>query len=196
MFNELLDSGDVMDSYDTGSVLDKATVMNYTKPMSSELNAELRKVLNGNTSSYRLAYNDYSEGLMIFGLVRFIGFFMSAVVILMTASMLYFKQIMAAEEEQHLFRMLRKVGMDEGMQKKVITKRLLPVFFIPLAVGIVHSIFAMKSADTLVFDNMILSGDSYITVLGYSAVMYVAYAVVYAIFYLLTKSQYTKTIKG
>jgi putative ABC transport system permease protein len=178
-----------MDSYDTGSVLDKATVMNYTKPMSSELNAELRKVLNGNTSSYRLAYNDYSEGLMIFGLVRFIGFFMSAVVILMTASMLYFKQIMAAEEEQHLFRMLRKVGMDEGMQKKVITKR-------PLAVGIVHSIFAMKSADTLVFDNMILSGDSYITVLGYSAVMYVAYAVVYAIFYLLTKSQYTKTIKG
>jgi putative ABC transport system permease protein len=54
----------------------------------------------------------------------------------------------------------------------------------------------MKSADTLVFDNMILSGDSYITVLGYSAVMYVAYAVVYAIFYLLTKSQYTKTIKG
>jgi putative ABC transport system permease protein len=88
------------------------------------------------------------------------------------------------------------VGMDEGMQKKVITKRLLPVFFIPLAVGIVHSIFAMKSADTLVFDNMILSGDSYITVLGYSAVMYVAYAVVYAIFYLLTKSQYTKTIKG
>ena len=196
MFNELQDSGDVMDSYDTGAVLDKVTVLNYSKPMSSELNAELNNVLSGSTSSYRLAYNDYSEGLMIFGLVRFIGFFMSAVVILMTASMLYFKQIMAAEEEQHLFRMLRKVGMDEGMQKKVITKRLLPVFFVPLAVGIVHSIFAMKSADTLVFDTMILSGDSYITVLGYSAVMYIAYAVVYAIFYLLTKSQYTKTIKG
>ena len=195
LFNELLDSGDITDRYDTGEALDKMTVMNYKKPMSPALNAELEKILS-RTSSYRLAYKDYSEGLMIFGLVRFIGFFMSAVVILMTASMLYFKQIMAAEEERHLFRMLRKVGMDERMQKKVIAKRLLPVFFVPLAVGIVHSIFAMKSADTLVFDNMILSGDSYITVLGYSAVMYAVYAVVYAVFYLITKSQYTKTIKG
>ena len=196
LFNELLESGDIMDSYEDGSTLDKVTAMNYTKPMSPALNMKLKDILDGNTSSYRMAYNDYSEGLLIFGLVRFIGFFMSAVVILMTASMLYFKQIMAAEEEQHLFRMLRKVGMDESIQKKVIKKRLLPVFFVPLAVGIVHSIFAMKSADTLVFDTMILSGNSYVTVLGYSAVMYVAYAVVYAIFYLLTKSQYTKTIKG
>lgn len=193
LFDELLAAGHIKDSYEAGDKLDRATVINYTKSMSMELSRDLNKILSGNTS-YRIAYNHYSEGLRIFGLVRFIGFFMSAVVILMTASMLYFKQIMAAEEERHLYRILRKLGMDAKLQQKVIVKRLFPVFLIPLLVGIIHSIFAMKSADTMVFSNMISGGNSYLTVLGFSSVMYGAYAIVYGIFYLITKSQYIRTI--
>jgi putative ABC transport system permease protein len=196
LFGELLAAGVIKDRYDGSDALDKATVINYTKSMSASLNAKLKAILAGNVSGYRIAYDYYSDGLRIFGLVRFIGFFMSAVVILMTASMLYFRQIMAAEEEKHLYAMLRKIGMDGKMQRKVITRRLLPVFFIPLAVGIIHSVFAMKSADTMVFGNMITGGNSYLTVLGFSSVMYAAYAVVYAVFYLITKSQYIRVIKG
>ena len=67
LFEELLSDGVIKDSYSAGDVLDRATVMNYTKSMSQELNAKLNEIMSGNTSGYRLAYNDYSEGLRIFG---------------------------------------------------------------------------------------------------------------------------------
>ena len=53
---------------------------------------------------------------------------MSGVFILMTASLLYFKQIMAAEEEQHQYKMLRKIGLSTEIEKRVITKKVVPCF--------------------------------------------------------------------
>ena len=157
MFINLLDSGDISDRYKAGDLLDKAIMINYTKSLNRDLNNEITSVRE-KVSFFRHAYAEYSESLLIFGLVRFIGFFMGAIVILMTASMLYFKQIMAAEEERHLYNILRKIGMSEEIEKKAIVKRLLPVFMVPLVVGIIHSVFAMKTANTIIFSNLITTG--------------------------------------
>ena len=119
---------------------------------------------------------------------------MSIVFILMTASLLYFKQVMAAQEERHLYQMLRKIGISGRMEGKVIAKRLFPVFFIPLLVGFAHSIFAMKSADTMVFSSMLAVENSYLTVLQFSAVMYGVYALIYGVFYFITKRQYSNIV--
>jgi putative ABC transport system permease protein len=195
-FERLLQNGDISGISKSGIPYDKVTIFNYENPLKSRaLNNELTKILSGNVGSYRTAYNHYNESLETFGLVCFIGFFMSAVFILMTASLLYFKQMMAAEEERHHYRMLRKIGMDSQVEKRVIIKRLLPVFLIPLLIGITHSIFAMKAADTIVFSNMIPLDNSYPIVLAFSAVMYSAYALVYGIFYFITKGQYTRIVK-
>ncbi len=174
-----------------------AVMMDYHSALSnSKLNADLMTVLEGSAVKYKAAYNLYNESMVVFGLICFIGFFMSGVFILMTASLLYFKQVTAAEEESHQYRMLRRIGMDEKTERQVIKKRLVPVFFIPLAIGIVHSIFAMKTADTVIFSNMIPVENSYLSVLGFSAVMYAAYALVYCIFYLITKSQYGRIVRN
>lgn len=160
-----------------------------------DLNDALNYILYHKAGGYRTAYNHYNEARETFGLVCFIGYFMSAVFILMTASLLYFKQIMAAEEERHQYKILRKIGMDIRTEQKVIVKRLLPVFVIPLVVGIIHSIFAMKTADTMVFSQLISTDHSYLTVLSFSAMMYAAYGIVYGIFYVITKGQYSKIVK-
>lgn len=141
-----------------------------------------------------MAYNYYVEAMEVFGLVCFIGSFMSVVFILMTASLLYFKQITAAEEERHLYQILRRIGLDPKAESRVIAKRLLPVFFAPLLVGIVHGIFAMKSADTMVFRHMLDVDNTFMVVMRFSAVMYSIYALVYSAFYLITKRQYTSTV--
>lgn len=195
-FNDLLKNGDITDKDGAGNLYDQATFINYKNALHSrELNNELVQILSGNTGSFRTAYANYDESLQSFGLICFIGFFMSAVFILMTASLLYFKQIMAAEDERHQYKILRKIGIDEQIERKVITKRLVPVFLIPLLVGVLHSIFAMKTADTLVFSNMIQVKNSYFNVLMYSALMYGMYALVYSIFYFITKSQYARIVK-
>jgi len=195
-FDALYRSGDIVVIDPYGEPLDKVTVFKFENPLKfRDLNVKLVQILEGKTGSYRTAYNHYSESLETFGLVCFIGFFMSVVFILMTASLLYFKQIMAAEEEGHQYKMLRKIGMDMQVEKKVIVKRLFPVFLIPLVVGIIHSIFAMKAADTVIFSYMIPVENSYLTVLSYSGVMYGVYALVYGIFYFITKGQYSRIVK-
>ena len=195
-FEALLESGDIQSADKSGKSYHEVTVFNYDNSLKNEkLESELRKILSSNAEGYKTAYNLYNESLESFGLICFIGFFMSAVFILMTASLLYFKQVMAAEEEKHHYSMLRKIGMDCQTEKRVIAGRLLPVFFIPLLVGISHSIFAMKTADTLIFSNIISVENSYSAVLAFSSVMYGMYGIVYGIFYLVTKGQYTRIVR-
>lgn len=195
-FTELVKSGGILEAGGREKSYRQATVFNYEDSLTNgRLDEELRKLLQGSAAGYRTAYGLYNESMEMFGLICFIGFFMSAVFILMTASLLYFKQVMAAEEEKHQYRMLRKIGMDVRTEREIIVRRLLPVFFIPLAVGILHSIFAMKTADTLVFSNIMSSGNSYLTVLAFSSIMYGVYGVVYGIFYLITKGQYARIVR-
>lgn len=199
LHNLILHDDDFQVLRQTGDVLSTdnfAHVFNFTNALTSgALNEDLNLALAGNAGSYRTAYNHYSETMEVFGLVCFIGFFMSGVFILMTASLLYFKQVMAAEEEKHQYKMLRKIGMNAQVERRVITQRLLPVFLIPLLIGILHSIFAMKAADTIVFTHMITVKNSYLTVLGFSAIMYVVYAIVYGVFYYITKAQYSRIVR-
>jgi len=195
-FKNLMQNGDVVSAADIGDTYNKATVINYNNALElTKINQELDRILLGKTQGYHTAFSLYNESLETFGLICFIGFFMSGIFILMTASLLYFKQVMAAEEERHQYRMLRKIGLDYQMEKQVVKRRLIPVFLIPLVLGIIHSIFAMKTADTIVFSNIIPVENSYLSVLGFSAVMYAAYAIVYGIFYLITKEQYTRMIR-
>lgn len=195
-FETLLQSRQVFPAQSDGKDM-TATVMNYDGALNSgQLNQELEALLEGKIHRYRTAYTLYNESMESFGLICFIGFFMSGVFILMTASLLYFKQIMAAEEERHQYRMLKRIGMTDEMERQVIRKRLLPIFFIPLTIGILHSVFAMKTADTVVFSNMIPVENSYLSVLGFSGVMYLAYAVVYFVFYFVTKSQYQRIVRN
>ncbi|HWQ78390.1 MAG TPA: ABC transporter permease [Anaerovoracaceae bacterium] len=194
-YEALVLSGQVVPSAEKGRA-GTATFMNFKSALGNrQLNDQLGAVLNGKVEWYKTAYLLYNESMVTFGLICFIGFFMSGVFILMTASLLYFKQIMAAGEESHQYRMLRRIGMDYKTERQVVRKRLVPVFFIPLAVGIVHSVFAMKTADTVVFSNMIPVENSYLSVLGFSAIMYLAYALVYCVFYFITKSQYERIIR-
>lgn len=195
-FKQLLGSGDILTADTNGKAYHSATVFNYEPSTKSKsLDTELNNVLEKSGAGYRTAYRLFNESMEIFGLICFIGFFMSAVFILMTASLLYFKQVMAAEEEKHQYAMLRKIGIDAKMESNIIKRRLLPVFFIPLVLGICHSIFAMKTADTLIFSNIIYAGNSYLAVLGFSSVMYVVYGIVYGIFYLITRGQYSRIVR-
>ena len=195
-FETLVENRAVFSSGESGRA-GTATIINYEDALSNRgLNESLAALLDGNVENYKTAFDLYNESMKIFGLICFIGFFMSGVFILMTASLLYFKQVMAAEEEKHQYHMLRRIGMDDGIERKIITRRLLPVFFIPLAMGIIHSIFAMKTADTVVFSNMIPVENSYLSVLGFSGIMYLAYAVVYFVFYFITKSQYVRIVRS
>ena len=63
----------------------EATAVTYPDALGNRaLNEALSSVLTGKAEKFRTAYNLYNESMQIFGLICFIGFFMSGVFILMT----------------------------------------------------------------------------------------------------------------
>ena len=195
-FDALLAAGEISTN-SGGSELWPFTGINYENALGESKAAEqIEQAVAGRAGSYRIAYNLYIEQISLFGLICFIGYFICAVFILMSVSMLYFKQVVIGTEERRQYEMLRKIGMSAEEEKKVVRGRLMPVFFVPLLMGIVHSLFAMKAADTLIFSNLYAAtGQTYLKVLMASLVMYAVYAFVYTIFYFVTKSQYKKAIQ-
>lgn len=195
-FNELTINGDIATEIE-GLESWPLIGINYTNAFtSSDIANELSVLLrSGRTGGFRVSYYTYNEFLSVFGLICFIGFFMCAMFVLMTASMLYFKQVAIATEEKAQYQMLKKIGVDSDIESKIIGKRLLPIFVIPLLMGIIHSIFAMKSAHTMMDSGMIPSVGPYLDVLKISAIMYVAYAAVYTVFYFVTKGRYKQIVR-
>ena len=173
------------------------TGINYENALgANEAAAEIAQTAASRTGMYRNAYDLYIEQISLFGLLCFIGFFICAVFILMSVSMLYFKQVVIGVEEKRQYEMLRKIGMSSDEERRIVRSRLAPVFFVPLIIGIVHSLFAMKAADTIVFSNLIVTqGATFATVLMASLVMYAIYTAAYTVFYFITKAQYKKAIR-
>ncbi|UOE94676.1 ABC transporter permease [Alkalihalobacillus sp. LMS39] len=179
------------------SLVGHVQAMNYTDALRSEDSyKEVASLLTAKNVEFRTTFKEYHDAINLFGLICFIGLFISAIVIVMTASLLYFKQILVAEEEKHQYKMLRKIGLNDKMERKVLTKRIIPIYLIPLGVGLIHSLFAMKAADTIIFSAMIPQENSYFVVLASSSVMYAMYILVYGMFYFITKVHYTKIIRG
>lgn len=196
-FDELYKLGYISNGND-GSELWPFVGINYENSLRERNIAnELTKLMekSSNIGMYRVLYNTYIESMEIFGLICFIGYFICGVFILMSVSLLYFKQIAIGTEEISQFESLRKIGMDSEQESNVIRRRIAPVFFVPLIVGLVHSVFAMKGADTIIFSNMVAgSGNTYLEVLKISSVMYILYALVYFAFYLITKYKYMRIV--
>ena len=187
-FNHLLENGEI-------ETISPLTAINYTNAKKSDkLAQELASVLSGNVGSYRLFFYTYNQLLGNFGVLCFTGFFMCAMMILMSASILYFKQITLATEEKYQYNMIEKMGIEEEIKRKIIAKRIKPVFFVPLVIGIIHSVFAMYAADTGIFKMILPMGNTYSVVLKTSLVIYGLYSLVYLGFYFITNNGYAKVI--
>ncbi|AWB45545.1 ABC transporter permease [Paenibacillus sp. CAA11] len=130
--------------------------------------------------------SQYREALKSFGLYIFISGFLGLVFLVSTGSILYFKQIAEAEEEKRSFLTLRQLGFDVKDIMSGIVRKQLFVFAIPLLIGLLHSIFAVKAASVLVLSNIVVP----------SAIAMGVYGLIYFMFGALTILHYRKLVKS
>ncbi|KGL46162.1 ABC transporter permease [Listeria sp. SHR_NRA_18] len=111
------------------------------------LDQKIQKIVGGNPYMYNLEmssfYSNYHMMSTLIGVILYIGMFMGVVFFAATGSIIYFKQITEAVDEKPRFEVLQKLGMSQKEVRAVIAKQVLPVFLIPLVLGICHSIAAM-----------------------------------------------------
>ena len=93
---------------------------------------------------YTLAniFTNREEGYGLYGGLLFIGIFFTLLFLTNTVLIIYFKQISEGFDDRENFRILQKVGMSDEEVKSTINKQILIVFFLPLAVALMHVTFA------------------------------------------------------
>ncbi|WP_163652535.1 FtsX-like permease family protein [Listeria sp. PSOL-1] len=90
-------------------------------------------------------FTDYHLHLISSGIMLYISIFFVNIFFLAIGSIIYFKQIIEAYDEQGKFHVLFKLGLTYQELKKIIIVQLIPMFVLPIFVGIVHSFVAALS---------------------------------------------------
>src|SRR5690625_4483953 len=91
-------------------------------------------------------YSNYESSMQANGLLIFIAGFLGLVFLISTGSILYFKQMTEAEQEKQSYTTLRQLGFTTKEIMWGIIRKQIFVFGLPLAIGLLHSVFAIKAA--------------------------------------------------
>ena len=112
----------------------------------SDLLAELKAGKKEMASQIFEGFSAYLEINMANNLLLFIGLFISMLFFLASGSLIFFKLMTEVEEDKQGFTTMRKLGMTESEVKRSVSLQMAILFFLPVVVGTVHTLFAFNSA--------------------------------------------------
>lgn len=88
---------------------------------------------------------DYRLFKSSFAILLFIGVMVAAVFLLAAGSFIYFKLYTGLERDRRQYSLLVRLGMTEKELGKIVNRQLMPQFFLPWGVALLHSTFAFIS---------------------------------------------------
>ena len=155
---------------------------------------ELRQGISaiGNVQKISDIFTYRIDGYGIYGGLVFLGSFFTILFLSATILIIYFKQVSEGYDDQERFAILQKVGMDDQEVKRTITKQILIVFFLPLAVAFLHILAAspmiMKMLQVFSLFNTTLAA-------ACIAATCLLFALVYVVVFRLTARTYYGIVK-
>ena len=170
----------IVSSYDIYEIEDPKT--------SNDVSREIYDIVMKTDGAYYSAFVDiYSMDMESSSLVLFSVAFFAVIALFALGSVIYFKQLREATEEQEHYAILRQMGVGHKEMKKIIWKKLLFVFLPPLIIGLVHSWFLLYYTVILLIKDLPSLTTIIFSVMG-------LYVLTYLIFYLSSTSIYYKII--
>lgn len=133
------------------------------------------------------------EFYSVYGGLFFLGILLSVVFIFATTLIIYYKQISEGYEDRSRFDIMQKVGMTEKNIKKSIRSQMLTVFFLPLAMAIVHLAFAFPMIRNLLLAFNLSNLPLLLTVAGVSVAVFMVF---YILVYRITSNTYYRIVNG
>ncbi|MBM7586133.1 putative ABC transport system permease protein [Bacillus pakistanensis] len=83
--------------------------------------------------------------MSLFSMMLFIALLAGAVFFIAAGSFLYFRLYADLDYDRHQYLTIMKVGLTDKELKKIVTRQLILLFFVPIIVAMVHSTFAFKA---------------------------------------------------
>ena len=125
------------------------------------------------------------------GTLLFIGIFLSAIFLLATVLVIYYKQISEGHEDRDNFVILQQVGLDQKQTGTTIRKQILTVFFLPLFFSFLYLGVAYKMIAKIV---AILGANNAGLVLQTTLSICAVFFISYVLVFLLTSRSYRKIV--
>lgn len=135
-------------------------------------------------AQFSSAPQDFQTGIESVGSLLFIGSFLGLVFLAATGSIIYFKVLTEAGEDKSQYNMLHKMGVSPREMRKSIASQVFVIFFVPLAVGLLHSAIALKAFSSLLMMDLVKP----------VVIWMIAYTVIYGLYYILTVASYNRII--
>lgn len=123
----------------------------------------------------------------------FLGILLSVVFLIAAVLIIYYKQISEGYEDQARFEIMQRVGMTKKDIRKSINSQMLTVFFLPLAMAVLHLVFAFPMIRKLLLLFGLLNTKLLIVT---TAVSIAICAIFYAIVYRITSNAYYSIVSG
>ena len=172
---------------DRGSRLTSTQAINVVDRDRLEEASEVFRRINEESGQFRFDYyTQYNEAMENNGLLIFIAGFLGLVFLISTGSILYFKQMTEAEQEKKSYATLRQLGFTVQDIMRGIKRKQLFVFGVPLMIGLLHSIFAIKAASFIFISDITVP----------ASIAMGIYALIYLVFAFLTVGYYRKTVES
>lgn len=121
----------------------------------------------------------------------FLGMLMGTIFLIGAIMIIYYKQISEAFEDRNRYQIMAKVGLPDKIVKRTTRKQILWLFFLPLAVAVIHCAVASK----IVFQLMALFAvtDAWFFV-GNLLTVIAVFAAIYLIIFIMTSKVYHRII--
>lgn len=141
--------------------------------------------LSSKTEVDAFAY-ELNGGLLFFGMIVALIFITGTVLIT------YYKQISEGFEDKQNYQIMKNVGLPDSIIKKSLRVQILWIFFLPLVVATIHSLFAFPILHNILkglgFQSIRIFTMSFATIV-------LCFSVIYFIIYSITSRVYYKIIK-
>ncbi|WP_431027878.1 FtsX-like permease family protein [Lysinibacillus sp. LZ02] len=95
---------------------------------------------------------NYSYILAMYSLFTVSGVLVVIVFLMAAGSFIYFKLYANLERERQQFAVLKRMGLTDAEQKRLITRHLAPQFFLPWGMALLHSTFAFIALQSVLKD--------------------------------------------
>ncbi len=127
---------------------------------------------------------DYRWFKSSFALMLFIGVMVALVFLLAAGSFIYFKLYTGLERDRKQYALLVRLGMTEKELLKVVNRQLVPQFFLPWTIALLHSSFAFISLQ-VVWDEF-----AELSILGEMAIVLAGFTIVQLLYFYLIRWRY------
>ncbi len=136
---------------------------------------------SGERMTFETRVDNYIIAEQLASLTLLIGVFVSLLFFIAAGSMIYFKLFTELDEDYAQLQALKRIGVTDEEMKRMLTRQIALIFFIPFAVGAVHTAFAFKMLQNIQVFGIIW---------GYGGIVIGIFFLIQLIFFLVTRKTY------